>query len=151
MVRSYSFSIFVTVFLTFLTADAAIICPPDEAIAPCSCEPSFNHPNKLSLDCYSVTLTDKRLSEISDAFLYTPNVSPMNAFLVISTQGGVTRVPNQIKLFPELSAIDLYDVQLTSIRKGDFNLEASKTEFLTSLILSANQISTIAPGAFKGT
>ena len=151
MVRSYSFSIFASVVLTFLTADAAIICPPDEAIAPCSCKPSFDDPNKLDFICYSVTLTDERLSEISDAFLNTPYVSPMVAFLVISTQGGVTRVPDQIKLFPELRALDLYDIQLTSIRKGDFNLEGSKTEFLASLVLSSNQISTIAPGAFKGT
>ena len=61
----------------------------------------------------------------------------------------LTRVPVQIRSFTQLELADFSENSITSIESGAFNL-ADAANPLSFLDLGFNQLTTIAPGAFKG-
>jgi len=81
-----------------------------------------------------------------DSFITTPGVSPMAELNLFNSQ--LTRVPNQIKYFPQLEIVYLNDNKIESIDAGTFNFTG--TSRVLYIYLNDNQLSTIAPGAFQG-
>ena len=136
--------------------DADVICPPFEAISPCDCydytTTEFVRTNTTYLYCYYKYLTDSQMSDILDAYLATPNVSPVGRLQLSFNL--LTRVPVQVKSFTQLVIADLSGNSfesggITSIESGAFNI-ADGAYPLETLFLDHNQLTTIAPGAFKG-
>jgi len=98
----------------------------------------------LILECSRCNLTDSEVSDILDAFLSTPGVSPL---LILNLSGNqLTRVPSQMQLFTELVVIEFQNNAIPSIESGTFNSNDDNW----SLYLDSNQLTTIAPSAFRG-
>ena len=125
----------------------AAVCPPASAISPCDCGQSQFNTNTTYLFCNSRNLTDSQVSAILDAYLNTPNVSPVRQLELQYNR--LTRVPDQMKSFTQLEYAYLFSNSITSIESGAFNL-ADDVNPLQYLHLDFNQLTTIAPGAFKG-
>ena len=120
------------------------ICPPPETYAPCYCGPTTMEYGTLILECSRCNLTDSEVSDILDAFLSTPGVSPL---LILNLSGNqLTRVPSQMQLFTELVVIEFQNNAIPSIESGTFNSNDDNW----SLYLDSNQLTTIAPSAFRG-
>ena len=126
--------------------EAAVLCPPVEAISPCLCYQ--NTTTTTTLNCQSLNLTDSQASDILDAYLSTPDVSPVGV-LYLNGIRLLTHIPIQINSFTPLSEAFLSYNSFTSIESGLFNLKDAANP-LASLYLNSNQLTTIAPGAFKG-
>ena len=126
--------------------DAAVICPPIEAISPCACIQQL--PATITyLDSYSNYLNDSQASDILDAYLATPNVSPEGRLELMYNQ--LTRVPVQMKSFTQLEYASLHQNLITLIESGTFS--APDDDYpLWYFDLSYNKLTTIAPGASKG-
>ena len=137
-----------------LVVKAAVICPPAADYAPCDCREERN--GTIYLDCGMRNLNNSQVSDILDAFLTTPGVSPVGDLNLY--QNRLTRVPTQIKFFDQLRQVSLQENSITSVESGAFNAtfpggqNSSFNYFLPNLNLELvwNQITTIAPGAFKG-
>ena len=128
--------------------ESAVVCPPAEAYSPCKCvETAFVReiykPGTIYLQCYERNLSDSRLSDILDAFLTTPGVSPVGKLGLSFNQ--LTKVPKQIKLLPQVVAVDLKGNNISSIESGAFNFTT-----LQFLEMQKSQVVNIAPGAFQG-
>ena len=128
--------------------NADIVCPPEADYAPCGCREYSKTPGTIYLNCQSQKLTDSQMSDILDAFLTTPGVSPV-AFLSLEYGKLLTRVPSEVRLFNQLDWVFLSDNNITSIDSGAFNFPDAANP-LGNLDLAYNKITTIAPGAFKG-
>ena len=130
-----------------LVVNAAAVCPPATDNVPCSC---YEWPQSSTIDiyCYNQNLSDSQVSDILDAFLTTPGVSSSVGSLDLRLNR-LTRVPPQMKLFPQLKTVMLEGNFITSIESGAFNF-ADATNPIRYLTLGNNQLTTIAPGAFKG-
>ena len=127
----------------------AIVCPAPEDYAPCTCNNNTltNNPGTIYLDCFnkpSLNLTDARASEILNAFLTTPGVTPLGAIDMWNNL--LTVVPSQIPLFPEVNYVDVGQNVIPLIKTGAFNF----VKTLTFLYISDCQLNTIEPGAFGG-
>ena len=128
---------------------AAVVCPPAADYAPCNCTEFLpNKPGTIYLGCWGNQLNDSQVSDILDVFLKTPGVSPVGRSDLQFIQQ-LTRVPSQIKSFPQLNWVDLSTNGITSIESGAFNFTDAANP-LKMLYLQYNQMTTIAPGAFKG-
>ena len=126
------------------TADP-FVCPPKETIVPCGC--GFNNNYKgIYLDCDAMQLGDENVSDILDVFLSTSGLTPLA--IVYFYRNNLTRVPHQLKLFPALQGINLEVNKFTTIEKNTFKYQVSSESF--SISLGYNQVTTIAPGAFRG-
>ena len=130
-----------------LLVEAFVICPPPETISPFDCT-EFGTSNTTSLDCYYKELTDSQVSDILDAYLATPNVSPVGQ-LRMGSNTLLTRIPVQMKSFTQLVVAAITVNPITSIESGAFNF-ADDTNPLKTLSFSSDQVTTIEPGAFKG-
>ena len=81
--------------LLVVQVKAAVICPPDDAIAPCNCAESSYYPGNIYLDCYYSNLNDSQTGEILDGYLTTSGVSPL---VYLNLQyNRLTRVPKSSK------------------------------------------------------
>ena len=122
---------------------AAVVCPPKDAFQPCYCFEYIGKPDTITLDCLQKNLTDSRIGEILIVFLTTADISPVAQIDLTSNQ--LTRVPIQIRSFSELEDVFLDDNPITSIESGDFNTTRHNPS-----ISIGSQLTTIAPGSFKG-
>lgn len=120
---------------------ADIVCPLVADYTPCDCITYFG--DTLLLDCYNKNLDDTKTSRILNAFLQD-GISPLGAVRLWANQ--LTRVPDQIKLFPKLSYADFLNNPITSIQSNSFNFNAR----LENLNLGYNRLTSIEPGAFQG-
>ena len=136
--------------LVSMVVEAVVFCPPAAAYAPCKCQ-EFNDftedSGTIKIDCSFQSVDDVRVSEVLDAFLTTPNVSPVEKLDLEYNK--LTRVPLKVhnKFFPKLLTVLLSSNQITSV---DATEVFDFTENLSGLFLYQNQLTTIAPGAFKG-
>lgn len=122
----------------------AVTCPPDDAYAPCDCYEYIGKSETVTIDCQNQNLSDSKMSEILDVFLSTTNnISPVSEIDLTSNQ--LTRIPSQIRSFSQLVDVSLVDNPIKSIEAGDFNTTGHNPS-----IFIGNQLTTIAPGAFKG-
>ena len=133
--------------------EAAVVCPPLTSYAPCNCReytPSQfrpQKPGKITLNCQYFVLSDSRVSQILDTFLTTPGVSALVELELTGNQ--LSKVPDQIVLFPELTDVFLSQNEIASIGPSSFIF--NETYPLSLLTLGQNDgLSTIAPGAFQG-
>ena len=78
------------------------------------------------------------MSDILDAFLTTPGVSPV-AFLSLEYGKLLTRVPSEVRLFNQLDWVFLSDNNITSIDSGAFNFPDAANP-LGNLDLAYNKI-----------
>ena len=131
---------------SLVLVDSLYICPPANAISPCDCGRGYDE-TTTSVVCTSQHLTDSQTSAILDAYLATPNVSQVDYIDLSSNL--LTHVPVQVKSLTQLRFASFYDNSITSIESGAFNL-ADTANPLSFLDLGFNQLTTIAPGAFKG-
>jgi Leucine-rich repeat (LRR) protein len=86
------------------------------------------------------------MSEILTSFLTTPGVSSV-AYLYLN-DNQLTYVPREIKFFTQATHVVLDRNNISSIESGAFNFSGPLP--LWVLELGANQLTTIAPGAFRG-
>ena len=119
----------------------AVVCPNPNNYAPCECNDRGDE--TVILNCRGKMLDDSRVSEILDAFISTPGVSPLTSLNLWQNQ--LTRVPLQVKLLNQLEHLDLESNKITTVKSGAF-----KSNQLLSVFLSDNQLTSIDPGAFQG-
>ena len=131
-------------FFLFLAVKADVVCPPSFAYAPCICVEISERPGTIFVDCWDKPLGDSGVIRVLDAFLTTPNISQVGWVRLFNTQ--LTRIPDQMKLFPRLFWTDISGNSIPSIESGAFNF----TENLEKLDLLGVELTTIAPGAFGG-
>ena len=124
--------------------NADVTCPPAAAYEPCDCSEASSKPGTVILTCDN--LNDSKVSDILDAFLTTPGVSPLGDLNLSNNQ--LTRVPSQIKLFDKLEWVDLLINSITSIESGAFNFPNAANP-IRYLHLDDNQLTTIASGTFS--
>jgi len=124
-----------------ISIQAVAVCPAEANYTPCACSAYFG--DTLLLDCYNKNLDDARTGRILSAFLQD-GISPLGAVRLWANQ--LTRVPDQIKLFAQLSYADFLNNPITSIQANSFNFIVR----LENLNLGYNRISSIEPGAFQG-
>ena len=132
--------------LSVLLVEAVVVCPPFDVISPCTCAEAQTA-NTTFVFCASNNLNDPQASDILDAYLKTPGVSPMGQILLSGNL--LTHVPVQMKSFTQLEFAFFGLNSISSIESGAFNL-ADDANPLQYLDLHTNQLTTIAPGAFKG-
>ena len=129
-------------------SNTTLNCPPNASYSPCQCD-EYNPENvtdgiRISLDCSRHLLTDSKVSEILDSFLQ-PGVDPLGKMDLSFNK--LTTVPDQMKFFPKLDYVSLFNNEIRSIQSsGAFNF----LKTLTWLYLDNNQLASIAPGAFQG-
>ena len=145
MTSKFVFTVACSFFLlsSLQLAQAAVVCPPNDAYDPCGCYEFVSKNDTILLDCKNRNLTDSRMSEILNAFLTNPDISPVAEIDLRSNQ--LTRVPSQIRSFRQLENVDIIDNPIQFIEEGDFNITGN----YPSLNIGP-QLTTIAPGAFKG-
>ena len=126
-----------------------VVYPPNEQYAPCECLENSLSPATIGLNCADRKANDSRISDVLDYFLASPDISPLGQLRLnngLDKSSQLTRVPRQIKFFPQLNYVSLAINKITSIESGAFNFTAT----LLVLDLQRNEITTIAPGAFLG-
>ena len=102
-------------------------CPPTELIFPCSCEvygPETG--NSLWVDCASRHLDDDEMSRILDAFV--KHSDPGRFRLLHLRDNQLSRVPQQVRSFSQLTRVNLGNNKIQTIKSDDFNL-VSKADF----------------------
>ena len=123
--------------------NAAVVCPPESATSPCGCREYQLKLGTIYIDCYAQKLNDSQVSDILDIFLASPGVSPFSVLDLRFNQ--LTRIPTQMKSFKQLLLVLLIENSITSIESGDFNTTRHNPS-----ISIGSQLTTIAPGSFKG-
>ena len=138
--------LFVFACLSLVAVDAAT-CPPANVVAPCSC--SLFNSVRVYLNCYSQSLTDARIDLILEVFNKDPTYGPLGQ-IDLRYNPLLTRIPSLIQSFTELGANVLLSYNsITSIDSGAFNF-LNDSNPIRNLLLDHNQLTTIAPNAFKG-
>jgi hypothetical protein len=127
-----------------LVVEADVVCPPFLTYAPCICVEISERPGTIFVDCWDKPLGDSEVSRVLDAFLTTPDISPVGWVRLFNTR--LTRIPDQMKLFPRLFWADISGNKIPTIDSGAFNF----TENLEKLDLLGVELTTIAPGTFGG-
>ena len=85
------------------------------------------------------------MSDILDAFLTTPGLSPLKA--VYLQENNLTYVPHQLKLIPSLSSVVIDGNEIAVIEKDSLKYHVSEC----TVIKLFGQATTFEPGAFRGT
>lgn len=123
-------------------------------IAPCICEnygPDNN--GSVHLDCSNQLLDDKKTSDIFDAFLLYADINLLVSLTLFNNS--LTRVPEQIRLFPRLVRISLATNKLRTIERALYFpptiefMEHIGLDYQSEKEDTYNQISQIEPGAFQ--
>ena len=91
-----------------------------------------------------MNLNDSTVGNILDSFVNkSGTVSPIGELRLESND--LTRIPQQITFFKQLSSVQLYNNNITEVPEGIFNFAVTPIR----LVLYLNQIKTIAPYAFR--
>ena len=125
------------------------VCPPADKLEPCKCHVFDRGDTKkggtLWFDCTELYLGDEKISQVLDAFISTPGVSPLRELYLY--KNNLTRIPDQVRHFTELDRVDLGSNEIKTIEKGSLNF----TRTLGLFTLNDNKMITIESGAFDGT
>lgn len=119
------------------SSHSQVICPSD--VTPCEC--SDRGDGTLNLDCYNRGLSQETASTILQSFLQ-PGISPLSWLNLV--MNGLTAVPPEIVQFSELRELGLNLQTIQMIQPNTF------PSSLIYLDLSANELTSIAPGALNG-
>lgn len=127
-------------------------CPKSDLIWPCKC---FNHGlvpnNTMALDCNGQSLSDEEASHILTTFIR--NSSDFTLLRQVSLMVNIlTRIPKEIHLFPRLTQLNFAGNLIGTIRAADFNFTSPvvNVDEIIHILLFANNINYIEPGAFDG-
>ena len=143
------------VLASSFAVEAAVVCPPSPTTTPCTCTELTTTPGTngtIYLYCYNKGLLDWKVSEILDAFLTTPGVSPIGKLDLEKNQ--LTYVPSQINFFTQLSTLSLSNNFMTTISPGSFKgilyvIHAQNLHYATKLICTLQETDTaMAPSSF---
>ena len=136
----------ISLFLLLTVAvEADVVCPAPDAYAPCRCTEDLpTNVGGIKLNCFDRNLSGLNASDILDAFLTTPDISPLSTLDLSFNQ--LISIPSQIRSFPHLQSVYIIHNSIESIAFGDFNITGRDT----TLNFFNNQLTTIAPGAFAG-
>jgi hypothetical protein len=122
------------------------VCPPAEKLEPCKCHVFDRDDTKkggtLRFNCTELYLGDEKISQVLDAFISTPGVSPLRELYLY--KNNLTRIPDQIRHFTELDRVELGSNEIKTIEKGSLNF----TRTLGLFKLNDNKMITIESGAF---
>ena len=118
-------------------------CPPEDSYSPCKCRGDAFDDTTLLLDCDDQFLDDQRVSEILNVFLNDPDANPLRALRLEFNL--LTRIPDEIKLFPNLEEVYLFSNDIETIAAGSMSFTA-----LEKIIGVGYKVKTIEPGAFVG-
>ena len=135
-----------------------VVCPPAESYSPCSCDEYNQQPaaaDTITLYCAFMNLNDSKVSDILDSFVNATSAAAASKYddaVIISPiaelrleGNSLTRVPDQIRLFPQLHSVQLYGNNIEHIPSAAFNITVNTVR----IVLYLNQIKTIAPYAFQ--
>ena len=124
------------------------VCPPAAKLEPCKCHvfgSGETNEGTLWFECDELYLGDEKISQVLDAFISTPGVSPLRELYLY--KNNLTRIPDQIRHFTELDRVTLESNEIKTIEKGSLNF----TRTLGLFKLNDNKMITIESGAFDGT
>ena len=126
-------------------------CPPVEDFRPCSCEDHHGGAVKangsLKLNCNNKQLGNAKISLILNSFLRLRGQKLRKIYL--NNNSLVNGVPDEIRLFDELSSVDLRWNPIRIIESGAFKFPDRVAD--PGLVdLSFNQITHIKDDAFQG-
>ena len=114
-------------------------CPTEELYSPCKCHDDVFDDLSLLLDCDQQSIDDQQMSEILNVFL----IYPLRALR--AEYNRLTKIPDEIKLFPKLQELYLYENDIQIITAG--SLTFNSVEKIVGL---GTRVHTIEPGAFVG-
>ncbi len=118
-----------------------------ELIGPCKCVNFGLKPNNtMALDCNSLNLNDKEASHILYNFIR--NSGDFTLLRQVSFwRNRLTKIPQEIRLFPRLTEMNFGYNQIEIIRTADFNFTSPVVDNneLVRVYLSDNQINFIKP------
>lgn len=127
-------------------------CPEPELIGPCKCVNYGLEPNNtMALDCKLLNLNDKEASHILNTFIR--NSGDFTLLRQVSFwRNLLTKIPQEIRLFPRLTEMNFAYNQIEIIRTADFNFTSPVVDNneLVHVYLDNNQINFIEPGVFDG-
>jgi hypothetical protein len=139
-------SLLIAISYFSLLVESAVNCPLT-SISPCICAENGGNRGTIFLLCTNSNLTDDRASEILDIFLTSSRVSPVSILEMASTL--MTRVPDQIQQFTQVTGIDLDFNHITAVEAGSFNFTDGVNN-LQFLNMADMHLETIAPATFQG-
>ena len=125
-----------------ISGQQQIVCPKPEDYFPCRCVDYGSA--SVYLFCDRQNMRDDKISQILQAYLATPGVSPLSFLQLQYNQ--LSRVPQEIHLFPQLNYVNLEYNNIENVQTAAFNFTAT----LYQLYLSSNPLVTIEPDAFAG-
>ena len=99
----------------------------------------------LLLDCERRKVDDNRIREILYNFLNDPNTGPLRTLRLDYNFNYITKIPEEIKLLPELQEIYLYESGIKTSTSGSLVFNAAE-----KIIGLGYDVQTIEPGAFQG-
>ena len=120
-------------------------CPPEEMSSPCTCHCDVYEDLSLLIDCERRQVSDDRISEILNVFLNDETLDPLRTLRLDYNYNYITKIPEQLKLFPEFQELYLYASDIKTITTGSLTFQA--TEKVVGL---GYDVRTIEPGAFEG-
>ena len=131
-----------------------VYCPSaeKELISPCSCHNyGTDSDNKyLWLDCSSQGLDDSQADRVLNLFVSLHSAA--SRLRLLNLRGNrLTKIPKQVRLFPNLNRLNLGSNKIYSIASNDFNFINNSARGDMELWLNNNQLKTIEPGALTGT
>jgi hypothetical protein len=121
---------------------SALIQPNPNDYAPCICLDGRDGLT-LYVECSNHNLDDTKISTILNSFL-APGISPLGGLILTNNQ--LTKIPDQLKQFTQLTYVDLDENKISSLTAGTLSFTAR----IDAINLGFNQLTTIAPGAFDG-
>ena len=121
---------------------SALVQPNPDDYAPCVCLDGRDGLN-LYVECSNHNLDDAKISSILNSFL-APGMSPLGALILTNNQ--LTKIPDQLKQFNQLTYVDLDKNKIPSLAAGALSLTAK----IGTINVGFNQLITIAPGTFVG-
>ena len=129
-----------------ISSAAEITCPKEnDNYRYCTCAENELELGTLILTCQG-SGDNKKISDILDTFLWTPNVSSISRLILEQTE--ITRVPDQVKMLKQLKSVQLVGHRIPIIHSRSF-VNSMLDETLT-VTLNNNAIRKIEPGAFQG-
>ena len=127
-------------------------CPEPELIGPCKCVNYGLEPNNtMALDCNSLNLNDEEASHILNTFIR--NSGDFTLLRQVSfVWNRLTKIPQEIRLFPRLTQMNFGYNQINTIRPVDFSFASPivGNDEMVGVFLGGNIINFIEPGTFDG-
>ena len=101
------------------------------------------------MDCASRNLDDEEMSRILTAFV--KHSDPGRFRLLHLRENQLSRVPQEVRSFTQLTRVNLGNNKIQTIESDDFKFPSENTGHSLELWLNSNELKKIEPGALDGT